>query len=178
MERIRTETAAVLREYFGTVRPRSGLILVVGCSTSEIRGETIGTGGSEEVAAVVLQALREETSRSGGRLAIQCCEHLNRALVVERETMETYGLEEVSVVPVPHAGGALAAQAMQDFEDPVVVESVSAHGGIDIGATLIGMHLRRVAVPLRLQQRTIGRAGVTAAWTRPKLIGGARAVYR
>jgi len=110
-------------------------------------------------------------------LAIQCCEHLNRALVVERSTMESYGLEEVSVVPVPRAGGALAAYAMRHFADPVVVESIQAHAGLDIGATLIGMHLRRVAVPVRLKQQKIGQAIVIAARTRPKLIGGPRACY-
>lgn len=178
MELIRAEALAVLREYYKAVQPQPGQILVVGCSTSEVGGANIGTAGSVEVAETLLHALRDETFHWEGFLAIQCCEHLNRALVVEREALEAFGLEEVSVVPVPHAGGALAAQAMKDFIDPVVVESIAAHGGIDIGSTLIGMHLRRVAVPLRLQQRTIGKAAVTAAWTRPKLIGGPRAVYK
>lgn len=178
LELIRAETLAVLREYYKAVQPQPGQILVVGCSTSEVGGASIGTAGSLEVAEAIRHVLRDETFHWEGFLAIQCCEHLNRALVVEREALEIFGLEEVSVLPVAHAGGALAAQAMQDFIDPVVVESIAAHGGIDIGSTLIGMHLRRVAVPLRLQQRTIGKAAVTAAWTRPKLIGGARAVYK
>jgi len=178
IERIKTETLAVLREYYKVVQPSPGQILVVGCSTSEVRGANIGTNGSAEVAEAILHSLRDETYRWEGFLAIQCCEHLNRALVVERETLDMYGLEEVSAVPVLHAGGALATQAMKDFIDPVVVEAIAAHGGIDIGSTLIGMHLKKVAVPLRLQQKTIGQAYVTAAWTRPKLIGGARAVYK
>ncbi len=178
IELIRAETLAVLREYYKLVQPNPGQILVVGCSTSEVRGANIGTDGSAEVAEAILSVLRDETFRWEGFLAIQCCEHLNRSLVVERELLDLVNLEEVSVTPVAHAGGALAAQAMQDFIDPVVVESIAAHGGIDIGSTLIGMHLRKVAVPLRLQQKTIGKACVTAAWTRPKLIGGPRAVYK
>lgn len=178
IERIRTDTLSVLREYFKIVQPGPGQILVVGCSTSEVGGAVIGTAGSMEVAEAILHALRDETFHWEGFLAIQCCEHLNRALVVEREILDMYGLEEVCALPVPHAGGALAAQAMHDFIDPVLVESIAAHGGIDIGSTLIGMHLKKVAVPLRLQQKTIGQALVTAAWTRPRLIGGARAVYK
>ena len=177
IEKVREETLAVMREFYRLVQPNPGEILVVGCSTSEVRGERIGSCGSQEIAEAILQSLKDEMYRWEGFLAIQCCEHLNRALVVERETMEAYGLEEVCVVPVEQAGGALAAQAMRDFVDPVVVEKITAHGGIDIGSTLIGMHLKSVAVPLRLQQKTIGQAAVTAARTRPKLIGGARAVY-
>ena len=177
IEQIKADTFAVMREYYKTVRPNPGQILVVGCSTSEVLGARIGTGGSPEIAEAVFYALREEMYRWEGFLAIQCCEHLNRALVVERDTMENFGLEEVCVIPTAHAGGALATQAMKEFIDPVVVETISAHCGIDIGATLIGMHLKKVAVPLRLQQKTIGQASVTAARTRPKLIGGPRAVY-
>ena len=174
---VKADTLAVLQEYFSEVKLESGRILVVGCSTSEICGARIGTEGSVEVAAALMQLLRSELDRLEVFLAVQCCEHLNRALVVEREAMEIYGLEEVCVHPVPHAGGPWAAQAMQEFIDPVVVESVRAHGGIDIGNTLIGMHLRPVAVPVRLSRKTIGQAWVTAAKTRPRLIGGARAVY-
>ena len=156
--------------------PRQG-ILVVGCSTSEVQGEKIGSAGSTFVAASIFTALRRVAQRYGVYLAIQCCEHLNRALVVERAAAEQYGLPEVRVVPVPHAGGALAAQAMQDFVSPVVVENIAAHAGLDIGCTLIGMHLRPVAVPVRLAHNHVGQALVIAARTRPKLIGGARAVY-
>ena len=177
IDSVKADIEAVLQEYCSVVRLESGQLLVVGCSTSEICGSRIGTNGSVEVAAAVLQQLRAKLQRRDVFLAIQCCEHLNRALVVEREAMDAYRLEQVSVFPVPHAGGALAAEAMQVFADPVVVEALKAHGGIDIGNTLIGMHLRPVAVPVRLQQKTVGQAWVTAAKTRPRLIGGIRAVY-
>jgi uncharacterized protein (TIGR01440 family) len=152
-------------------------ILVVGCSTSEVQGAKIGTLSSEDVAATILAALSSCCRSRQVYLAVQCCEHLNRALVVEQEVADLYGFEVVSVVPVPKAGGAMAAQAIKEFVAPVVVETIQAHAGIDIGSTLIGMHLRRVAVPVRLAERYIGQAAVTAARTRPKLIGGSRAVY-
>lgn len=177
LQRIKAETLAVMREYERTAPLCPGQILVVGCSTSEVRGAMIGTGGSMEVAEAILDTLCDEAFKWEVFLAIQCCEHLNRALVIEREVMEALGLEEVSVVPVANAGGSLAAQAMLKFVDPVVVESIAAHGGIDIGSTLIGMHLKKVAVPMRLQQKNIGHAAVTAARTRPRMIGGPRAVY-
>lgn len=156
---------------------QAGQILVVGCSTSEVVGEKIGTGGSAEAAQIILNSLCSICSKYGLLLAVQCCEHLNRALVVERSTMDQYALEQVAVVPVPKAGGALAARAMRDFKDAVVVESIVAHAGLDIGCTLIGMHLKQVAVPIRLKQKSIGKAILIAARTRPKLIGGVRAVY-
>lgn len=174
---IRTQTERAVRELITAAGLAPGQILVVGCSTSEVQGAKIGSAGSDAVAREILAGLMTVAGEFQVRLAIQCCEHLNRALVVERQTMEQYGLEQVTVVPVPKAGGALAARAMRQFADPVVVETIQAHAGLDIGATLIGMHLRRVAVPVRLQQRVIGQAPVTAARTRPKLIGGARAVY-
>ncbi|MBC9784529.1 TIGR01440 family protein [Heliobacterium chlorum] len=153
-------------------------ILVVGCSTSEVLGAMIGTGGSEEVAQEILKALLSVTQSRRIFLAVQCCEHLNRALVVEREMVKLYReLEPVSVKPVAKAGGSLAAQAMNGFTQPVVVESIRAHAGLDIGETLIGMHLKPVAVPVRLSLRHIGHARLNAARTRPKLIGGERACY-
>jgi len=174
---IKRQTAAAADELLTVAGLKPGQLLVVGCSTSEVRGAKIGSSGSEEVAAAILAALRESCGAKGVYLAVQCCEHLNRALVVERPAAENYCLEEVSVVPVPKAGGALAAQAMRDFSAPVVVETIQAHAGLDIGATLIGMHIKRVAVPVRLGHKHVGQAPVTAARTRPKLIGGARAVY-
>jgi uncharacterized protein (TIGR01440 family) len=154
-------------------------IVVVGCSTSEVIGEKIGTSSSEDVAKSIMKALLEKAEEYNWSLAIQCCEHLNRALVIERETMERYGFEEVTVVPVAKAGGALAAEGMRSFKDPVVVETIMAKGkaGIDIGSTLIGMHLKPVVVPLRFNNKFIGKAYVTGAKTRPKLIGGERAKY-
>jgi uncharacterized protein (TIGR01440 family) len=159
-------------------RVRPGQVLVVGCSTSEIAGARIGTTGSEEIAAAVFEPLYEVTQKRGLYLACQCCEHLNRALVVPEEAAERYGWEQVTVVPVPKAGGAFAAHAFRHMPHAVVVEEIRAHLGLDIGSTLIGMHLHRVAVPVRLSVDMIGHARLTAARTRPKLIGGERAVYR
>lgn len=156
---------------------KPGQIVVLGCSTSEIQGQHIGKAGSVEIATAVLEPLLELTKKKGLYLAVQCCEHLNRALVVEAQAAEKYLLEEVRVYPVPLAGGATAATAMDIFSHPVVVEQVRAHAGLDIGQTLIGMHLKPVAVPVRLPIKVIGAANVTAARTRPKLFGGKRAVY-
>ncbi|MBP2652684.1 MAG: hypothetical protein H6Q73_253 [Firmicutes bacterium] len=176
-EAIRKAVTAAVEELLAVAGVRAGQVLIVGCSTSEVLGRRIGSSGSNEVAAAIMIALKDVCARCGVDLAIQCCEHLNRALVVERRVMERYHLEEVSVVPVLGAGGALAAKAMRDLSDPVVVERIQAHVGLDIGATLIGMHLKPVVVPVRLKQIFIGQAQVTAARTRPKLVGGIRAVY-
>ena len=168
----------VLEELLTVARLKKGQILVVGCSTSEVLGAQIGSAGSTEVAEILMAKILERATDAHVAVAIQCCEHLNRALVTERAVMEAYGLTEVTVHPIPKAGGALAAKAMELFADPVVVESIQAHAGIDIGLTLIGMHLRPVAIPIRLQNSTVGQARVVAASTRPKLIGGSRAVYQ
>lgn len=174
---IRSQAAALLEEVRQLADLRPGHLLVIGCSTSEVLGKHIGKAGSREVAAVLYEVIAEAQQTYGFHPAFQCCEHLNRALVVERGVMEKYGLEEVTVVPVPEAGGSMAAYAFLHMQDPVVVEELQAHAGIDIGDTFIGMHLKRVAVPIRPSVRQIGEAHVTAARTRPKLIGGARAVY-
>ncbi len=156
---------------------KPGQLLVVGCSTSEILGNRIGSSGNIEVAEAVLDGLFRGLSGSGLNLAVQCCEHLNRALVVERPVAETYGLTEVQVMPVPEAGGSAATAAYRRFGDPLVVETVRGHGGIDIGDTFIGMHLVPVVVPVRVDAPHVGQAHLTLARTRPKLIGGKRAVY-
>lgn len=156
---------------------KKGHILVLGCSTSEVLGKRIGSAGNTDVAEAILSGLKRALEGTGVYLAVQCCEHLNRALVVEREVCEKYNLTEVTVLPVPNAGGATAATAMRKFDDPVVVESIQAHAGIDIGDTFIGMHLRPVVVPVRVPIKSIGEAHLTMARTRPKLIGGRRAVY-
>ncbi|MBY6277174.1 TIGR01440 family protein [Symbiobacterium thermophilum] len=174
---MRAEARAAVGELLEAAGLSPGQVLVVGCSTSEVIGRRIGTAGSEAVAGAILEPLLEATRAAGVHLAVQCCEHLNRALVVERAAAERYGWERVTVVPVPRAGGALAARAMRRLPDAVVVEEIKADAGLDIGLTLIGMHLRRVAVPVRLKTAAIGHARVVAARTRPKLIGGARAVY-
>jgi uncharacterized protein (TIGR01440 family) len=151
--------------------------LVVGCSTSEVIGKKIGTAGTNEVAELIFSSLRSYGDKTGVALAFQCCEHLNRALVVERATADKKGWDEVSVVPVRQAGGAMATYAFNQFSDPVVVEFIQADAGIDIGDTFIGMHLKHVAVPIRASITELGSAHVTLARTRPKLIGGARAIY-
>ncbi|WP_188688920.1 TIGR01440 family protein [Pullulanibacillus camelliae] len=152
-------------------------VLVIGTSTSEVIGEHIGSSGTVEVANAIYQALEAFRQKTGVQLAFQCCEHLNRALVVEEETAEKKGLTQVTVIPVRSAGGAMAALAYQKMQHPVVVESIKADAGIDIGDTFIGMHLKEVVVPLRCEITEIGNAHVTFAKTRPKLIGGERAIY-
>lgn len=155
----------------------AGQLFVVGVSTSEVAGKHIGTSGTSDVAAGIFKGLQRFRRETGCYVAYQCCEHLNRALVLEREAAVRYGLESVTVVPVPKAGGALASYAYRHLPEAVMVEEVAAHAGLDIGETLIGMHLRKVAVPYRPAIRQIGEARVNAAFVRPKLIGGARAVY-
>ncbi|GIN69751.1 UPF0340 protein YwlG [Bacillus sp. J14TS2] len=154
-----------------------GSLLVIGCSTSEIIGEKIGTSGTMEVAKVLFEALHKYANEQQLFLAFQCCEHLNRALVLEKEIAKRKGWEQVSVIPAPHAGGSMATYAFQHLEEAVLVETIQADAGIDIGDTFIGMHLKPVAVPIRMEQKQIGYAHVTSAITRPKLIGGARAIY-
>ena len=156
-------------------RLTKGQILVVGCSSSEICGDRIGSNSNLEAAEAVFEGIYTALNEKGIFLAAQCCEHLNRAIVTEREAAK--GLETVNVVPQPKAGGSFAATAYRRFKDPVVLENIRADAGLDIGDTLIGMHLKPVAVPVRLSQKNIGEAHITAARTRPKFIGGCRAVY-
>ncbi len=170
-------TIEAAEELIAAAAPKTGQIFVLGCSTSEVLGKCIGTARSPETAGVIVRALRQVTAAHGLYLAVQCCEHLNRALVVEEEVVQRYDLTEVTVHPVPEAGGSAAACAYETFSRPVVVESLQAHLGLDIGQTLIGMHLKRVAVPVRLKVHRLGNAVLTAARTRPPLIGGERARY-
>ena len=175
---IEQQIAEILEELCATAKFGPGHLLVVGASTSEVAGQRIGTAGAEEVAADLYAGIERVRSNYGFEVAFQCCEHLNRALVVERAVLDRLRLTEVSAVPVRKAGGSMAAFAYRQLQAPCLVESIEAHGGIDIGETLIGMHLRRVAIPFRSTRRNVGEARVTAAWTRPKLIGGERAVYQ
>ncbi|WP_018750038.1 TIGR01440 family protein [Paenibacillus sanguinis] len=174
---IRAQVAAVVEEVALAAKLGPGKLMVIGASTSEVVGKRIGTSGAEQIGAELFAGISEIRSKYGFDLAFQCCEHLNRALVLEREVLERLSLEEVAAVPVPSAGGSMAATAYRRLESPCLAEQVQAQAGIDIGETLIGMHLRRVAVPFRPAIREIGYARVTAAITRPKLIGGERAVY-
>lgn len=179
LEKLQQDLRQILRELL-TSMPKGlgrGKLLVVGTSTSEILGKKIGTAGSEEVAYAMYQVFKEESQIHGFSLAFQCCEHLNRNLVIDREVAEQHGWPEVLAVPIPHAGGSMAACAFQEKADPVLVEYIQADAGIDIGDTFIGMHLKPVAVPVRPSIKELGAAHVTIARTRPKLIGGPRAVY-
>ena len=160
------------RPHFNPVR-----LLVVGGSSSEMAGGTIGHDSAYELGEAAAEAVMEACEKAGVDPAFQCCEHLNRARVMERKTAEKYGYETVWVVPQMKAGGSLATAAWKRFKDPVAVLAVQADAGLDIGQTMIGMHLRRVAVPVRLGIRKIGSAVITAARTRPLLVGGERAKY-
>jgi len=176
-EEIKKAARCALEELLSEAKLQKGQLIVVGCSSSEIVGEKIGKGSTPEAAQAVLEAILPVIRDNGLFLAAQCCEHLNRALVVEREAAEKFGLEIVCAVPKTKAGGSFATAAYLAFSDPVLVEHIKAAAGLDIGGTLIGMHLRDVAVPLRLNTKKIGEAIVSAARTRPKFIGGARAQY-
>mgnify|MGYP003310540643 FL=1 len=176
-ELIKQQAKSAVSELLSVAGLHKGDILVVGCSSSEIVGETIGHGSSIEAAEAVFEAIYPILKEQGIYLAAQCCEHLNRALIIERECAKNYGLEEVCVVPQPKAGGSFATTAWKNFVAPVAVEEIRAQAGLDIGGTFIGMHLCRVAVPVRLEQNRIGDAILLAARTRPKYIGGSRAKY-
>ena len=172
---IREQAAEACRELCEKAGLRKGQILVVGCSSSEICGSKIGSSSSPETAEAVFSGIYEILQEKGIYLAAQCCEHLNRALIIEQEAVTDQ--EIVNVVPQPKAGGSFATAAYRHFRHPVAVEEIRADGGIDIGNTLIGMHLKRVAVPVRLDNNRIGQACVAAARVRPKFIGGERACY-
>ena len=176
-EDIRREAGKAACEIIEKAALKKGDVLVVGCSSSEILGEMIGRGSSPEVGDAVAEAVLEELGRRGLCLAAQCCEHLNRALILEKADARRFGYEIVSVRPRPKAGGSFAAAVYERMKEPVAVEAVRASAGLDIGLTLIGMHLKSVAVPVRLNQNRVGSAPVSAARTRPKLIGGPRAEY-
>ena len=165
----------VISELKDKANLKKGDIVVIGCSTSEIIGSKIGTNSNPDIAKIVFEAIYEYAKENGIYLAIQCCEHLNRAIVIEKEAVPYK--ETVNVVPQPKAGGSMATQAYSHFENPVVVEEIKADAGLDIGFTLIGMHLKKVAVPLRLENNKIGEATILAARVRPKFIGGIRAIY-
>lgn len=176
-EEIKNQSRKAVTELLLAAKPREGDIFVVGCSSGEVAGGTIGKDSNLEAAQAVFEGIYPVLCDRGIYLACQCCEHLNRALIVERELCEKYGLERVNVIPQPKAGGSFATTAYNSFESPVAVEHIRAHLGIDIGGTLIGMHLRDVAVPVRLSLEKIGGANIICARTRPKFIGGSRAVY-
>ena len=171
------DAAKATRELVDLAGLKRGDIFVVGCSTSEVTGNLIGHASVPEVAKAVFDGIYGVLKERGIYIAAQCCEHLNRAIVTERECAEKYGLDPVCVRPQPKAGGSFATATYNTLAAPVAVEHIKAHAGIDIGGTLIGMHLRDVAVPVRLTVNKIGEANIICARTRPKYIGGPRAVY-
>ena len=177
-EEITLQARTVVTELLEQANMRPGSLLVIGCSSSEMVGEKIGKGSSMDAAQAAFAGIYPVLKEQGIELAVQCCEHLNRALILERRVAEKRGYEIVNVMPQPKAGGSFAVTAWNAMEDPVAVEEVKAEAGIDIGGTLIGMHLRRVAVPVRTSLNRIGEAIVLCARTRPKFIGGSRAIYR
>lgn len=166
-----------VQDLLEVARLSPGDIVVVGCSTSEVGGHRLGTASVPEVGVELARGILAPLAEAGLFLAAQCCEHLDRVLIVERDALARHALTQVNVVPQPKAGGSFATAAYGLFAAPVAVEAVQAAAGIDIGGTLIGMHLRQVAVPVRLSVTHIGEAPVSAARTRPKLVGGSRAVY-
>ena len=177
-EEITLQVRTVVTELLEQANMRPGSLLVIGCSSSEMVGEKIGKGSSMDAAQAAFAGIAPVLQEQGIELAVQCCEHLNRALIMERRVAEKRGCEIVNVMPQPKAGGSFAVTAWNAMEDPVAVEEIKAEAGIDIGGTLIGMHLRRVAVPVRTSLNQIGEAIVLCARTRPKFIGGSRAIYQ
>ena len=177
LDNITKETKAVFMQLIEAAKLKEGSIVVLGCSTSEVGGDRIGTHSSMDVAAAIYDGFFDMLKDKGIYLAAQCCEHLNRALVIERELAHKLNLPIVNAVPQPKAGGSSATTAYARMDDPVLVEQIKADAGVDIGGTLIGMHLKETAVPLRLPQKKVGEAFVASARTRAKFIGGARAVY-
>lgn len=177
LEEVKGQAAAAADAFFETAKMKAGQILVVGCSSSEIAAQKIGSFSSAEIGAAVFGVLNAECEKRGIYLAAQCCEHLNRALIIEEEAAEKYGYEQVNVIPQLKAGGSFAAAAWAQMKSPVAVEKIAANGGIDIGDTLIGMHLKSVAVPVRCAVTQIGGAHVVYARVRPKFVGGGRACY-
>lgn len=172
---IKSQCYNATKELILTAKLKKGDILVVGCSTSEVVGSKIGTNSDENTAEKIFDGIFSATNEYGVKLAVQCCEHLNRAIIVEKDALHFY--EEVNVIPQKKAGGSLATVAYQKFNDPIVVEHIKADAGMDIGDTFIGMHLKEVAVPVRLSIKEIGCAHLTSARVRPKFIGGIRAIY-
>lgn len=174
-DKIAMESKNAIEELVEKAHLKKGDILVVGCSTSEVLGSKLGTNSSPDTAKLLFESIYSVLKEKGIYLAAQCCEHLNRAIIIEKAAVPF--AETVNVVPVPKAGGSFATQAYSHFDNPVALEHIKADAGLDIGLTLIGMHLKDVAVPVRLEVKKIGEALICAARTRPKFIGGSRACY-
>lgn len=175
LEQIKSEAKAAAEQLCETANLHKGSLVIVGCSSSEVEGCKIGTNSNPEVANAIFTGIYEVLNSKGINLATQCCEHLNRAIIIERELIDDSDI--VNVIPQPKAGGSFSTAAYKNFKDPVAVEEIKADAGLDIGGTLIGMHLKKVAVPIRIETKRIGEAIVLAARTRHKFVGGQRAVY-
>ncbi len=175
MNKLFTESYNAATEIIEKANLQKGSILVVGCSTSEVLGERIGTNSSPEAAEYIFKGIYKAAEEKGVFLAAQCCEHINRAIIIEREAAPS--AERVNVIPQPKAGGSFATAAYKNFKEPIALEEIKTDAGLDIGFTMIGMHIKKVAVPVRLENNKIGNATVLAARSRPKFIGGERAVY-
>ncbi len=175
IKQIKADAAAAAKELLLAANLQKGQIVIIGCSSSEVVGKTVGSHSTPEVGKAIYDGLNSVFGKKGIFIAAQCCEHLNRAVIVEREAVPFADI--VNVVPQPKAGGSFATACYSAFKNPVALESIKADAGLDIGLTLIGMHLKSVAVPLRLNNNHIGEAFVTAARVRPKFIGGERAHY-
>ncbi|MGN0557347.1 MAG: TIGR01440 family protein [Acutalibacteraceae bacterium] len=176
-EDIKEQTAKAVSELCDAAGLHAGDIMVIGCSTSEVAGERIGTHSAADLGEALFSAANAVLSERGVFLAAQCCEHTNRSLIVERACVDKYALEPVNLIPQPKAGGSFGTAAYKGFAHPCAVDKIRAHAGIDIGGTLIGMHLKEVAVPVRLSVQSIGKANIICARTRLRFVGGARAVY-
>lgn len=175
MEQIKEQAYKAAKEIIEKAKLKKGSVLVIGCSTSEVIGDTIGTNSAPDVAEHIYIGIEKASNEAGVFVAAQCCEHLNRAIIISKNALPF--AEEVNVVPQPKAGGSFATAAYKYMEDPVALEEIKADAGLDIGFTLIGMHIKKVAVPVRLENNKIGKAIVLAARSRPKFVGGERAVY-
>ncbi len=177
LDTLKNQAYHITEEFIKITGLRKGQLLVIGCSTSEVLGHQIGSFSSAEAGQAIFDGMFQSAATHGIELAAQCCEHLNRALIIEATTAAKRNLEIVNVVPQPKAGGSFATAAYHTFSHPAATEKITADAGIDIGDTLIGMHLKQVAVPVRLSVSTLGNAKVVYARTRPKYIGGERAHY-
>lgn len=175
---IEKQISKAVEEFIDAAGMKKGQILVVGCSSSEVCGDKIGSNSNYDVAEVLFNSIYSITKKKGIFLATQCCEHLNRAIITERQVADKLNIEEVNVIPMPKAGGSFSTAAYKYFDDAVAVEAIKADAGMDIGDTLIGMHLKEVAVPVRISIKKIGQANLVCARTRRKFVGGSRAVYK
>lgn len=176
-EQIERDSRIIIEELIEKAKLKEGSLLVIGCSSSEVVGGKIGKDSSFESAEIIYKTIKPILEKSKINLVAQCCEHLNRALVIEKEVAEKLGYETVNVIPKIHAGGSFATVVYENMKEPTIIETVKADAGLDIGGTLIGMHLKNVAVPLRLSINKLNKANILCAYTRSKYIGGERAKY-